>query len=458
MAIRSAVSLGINLKNNSQTVTSVSKEIRNRVWWSLFAIENKLGMMTGRPTCMSVSMCSAPFPLPWDEVELRGPSAALLLNDPILRDKRINVAMASSHIPGTPMGRSGRTEDMRAARTWLQDQPASPGLCFLYSCDLTLVTQEVLDRVYAIRCLNRNWAYLRDTLAEIQETVDLWFSTLPKALNFTCVEDDDIAYNEKMRLAFQYHGARILLGRPCLCRHKISQPDEKQEFNQAMALSALDSAAQIAHLIPDGQASILPHRNGPWWCLLHSVMQAVTIMILEISLGSIHMREGENDLLRLTKKCVRWLRRASETSIAARRAWQLCDMALRRLALSMGFHISDLPSHPYGQEKHPTNDYFGFSPLKSRNGSDIQGKGEEEEVDQNIKKELAVCFPSGPDGVHIAVPEYTAGLSETVASSCSAPMADGVGDNTIAYGPLGQEFIQTFFPELGIDGILCVPT
>lgn len=410
--------------------------------------------MTGRPTCISVSMCSSPFPLPWDEVELLGPSAALLLNDSILRDKRINIAMASSHIPGTSMGRSGRTEDMRAALTWLRDQPASPGLCFLYSCDLTMVTQEVLDRVYAIRCLNRSWSYLRDTLAEIQEKVDLWFSTLPRALDFNCVEEDDIAYNEKMRLAFQYHGARILLGRPCLCRHKASQPDEKQEFNQAMALSALDSAAQIAQLIPDGQAPVSPHRNGPWWCLLHSVMQAVTIMILEISFGSIHMPKGENSLLHLTKKCVRWLHRTSETSIASRRAWQLCDMALRRLASSMGFQVSDLSSHPYGQGRPPTNDYFGFSPRESRNGSVVQVK----EEDQNFKKELAVCFPSGPDGVHITAADCKSDLSRIFASSSSAPVEDGVGDNTFAYGPLGQEFIQTFFPELGTDGTLFVPT
>jgi hypothetical protein len=317
-----------------------------------------------------------------------------------------------------------------------------------------MVTQEVLDRVYAIRCLNRSWSYLRDTLAEIQEKVDLWFSTLPRALDFNCVEEDDIAYNEKMRLAFQYHGARILLGRPCLCRHKASQPDEKQEFNQAMALSALDSAAQIAQLIPDGQAPVSPHRNGPWWCLLHSVMQAVTIMILEISFGSIHMPKGENSLLHLTKKCVRWLHRTSETSIASRRAWQLCDMALRRLASSMGFQVSDLSSHPYGQGRPPTNDYFGFSPRESRNGSVVQVK----EEDQNFKKELAVCFPSGPDGVHITAADCKSDLSRIFASSSSAPVEDGVGDNTFAYGPLGQEFIQTFFPELGTDGTLFVPT
>lgn len=61
-----------------------------------------------------------------------------------------------------------------------------------------------------------------------------------------------------------------------------------------MARSALNSAVQIA----PGQ----PQRNGPWRCLLHFVMQAVTIMVLEISFGSMHMPEGENNRIELTKE------------------------------------------------------------------------------------------------------------------------------------------------------------
>lgn len=437
------MSLGINLKNNSRTITSISKEIRNRVWWSLFVVENKLGMMTGRSTCISASMCSSPFPLPWEEAELLGPTATLLLNDPSLRDQRIDAAMSSSYVPGLPEGK-GRAEDIRAARSWLRDQPVNPGLCFLYTCDLTLITQEVLDRVYAVQSVNRNWSWLRDRLAELQEKVDLWFSLLPKTLDFTHI-DRDTAYNEKMQLAFQYHGARILIGRPCLCRHKKYQTDEKQDFNRAMARSALNSAAQIALLIPDYQAASQPQRNGPWWCLLHSIMQAVTIMILEISLGSIHMPEEENNLLELTKKCVRWLHRTSEHSIASRRAWQLCDTALRRLAASMGFTVSDMLSHPYWQGKHLTNDYFGFSPLESHKASVVHAKQEGE----NIDMKPAAFTTSGPDGVHIAPSEFKTDFSGTVPSVPSVPSA--AVEDGVAYGPLGQDFILAFFPELESD-------
>lgn len=406
--------------------------------------------MTGRPTCISINMCSSPFPLPWGEAELLCPNATLLLNDPILRDKRIDAAMASSYEPGTPMGRSRGTEDVIAARTWLRDQPASPELCFLYSCDLTMITQEVLDRVYTIQTVNRHWSSLRDRLVGLQEKLDLWVSSLPKSLDFTRVEDNDAAYNEKLRLAFQYHGARILLGRTCLCQHKASQSDEKQDFNRAMALSALDSAAQIASLIPDGQHYSSPQRSGPWWCLLHSVMQAVTIMILEISLGSIHMPEGENNLLQLTHKCVRWLQRTSEHSIASRRAWQLCDTALRRLDPSMEHQVSDLSSHSYWQGQRSTYNYFAFSPPERQKMLINQVK----EAGESNGNEPAMTSRSRPDGVHIAPSECKSELSNPVALISSGPVEDGDDEGSFAYGPLGQEFIRMFFPELGSDGSL----
>jgi hypothetical protein len=121
----------------------------------------------------------------------------------------------------------------------------------------------------------------------------------------------------------------------------------------------------------------------------------------------------------------------------------------------MGFQISDLSSHPYWGGKNPTNDYFGFSPLESRKGSIVHVK----EEDRMSGKEFAMCPQSGPDGVHITAPEYKAGLSGTVTTtSLSAPVEDGVGGHTFAYGPLGQEFIQTFFPELETDGSLNVST
>ena len=65
---------------------------------------------------------------------------------------------------------------------------------------------------------------------------------------------------------------------------------------------------------------------------------------------------------------------------------------------------------------------------------------------ENIDMKPAACTTSGPDRVHIAPSELKTDSSGTVPSAPSAAVEDGD-----AYGPLSQDFIQAFFPELGSD-------
>ncbi|KAJ5601306.1 hypothetical protein N7510_010840 [Penicillium lagena] len=434
LAIRSAVSLGINLKNCDPAVSNISKEVRNRVWWSLYMLENKLGLMTGRPTCISVNMCSSPFPLPFEETQLQEPSAALLLNDPDLRNKRIDTAMASSFLRQTPFSNFGSEEDILAARSWLHSLSVNAGLYFLYSCDLTMMMQELLDCVYSLNSVHQNWKSVRTRIDELQARVDVWFSSLPPGLDFTHVHDGDQAHGEKMGLAFQYHSARIMLGRPCLCRHTSSQrvSDEEQHFSRTMAISALKSATQMANLIPDGPSTGPSHGARPWWCLLHYVMQAATIMILELSFGSIHMPEAESSLLQLAKKCVRWLHGMSEQSVASHRAWQLCDSAFRRLAKPMGFDVSDLSSHSNLQKRHeghtqPVN-HAQMCHRIIGEGSAAGSVG-----GANANQPIPLGSDSITPGNHPPIPSNAAGHE--------------MGEDYSAYDPI-SEFAWSAFPEL----------
>jgi hypothetical protein len=59
------------------------------------------------------------------------------------------------------------------------------------------------------------------------------------------------------------------------------------------------------------------------------------------------MPEEESNFIVFAKKAIRWLFVMSQYSVASRRAWQLCDISLRRLSIGMKFDISDMPSYPY---------------------------------------------------------------------------------------------------------------
>lgn len=69
-SIRQATALGLHLRNKVKQTSDLEKELRVRVWWSLYSMERLLGEYTGRPSCISDYDISTPLPLNIDESEL----------------------------------------------------------------------------------------------------------------------------------------------------------------------------------------------------------------------------------------------------------------------------------------------------------------------------------------------------------------------------------------------------
>jgi hypothetical protein len=71
LSIRHATALGLHLRCGVKEISDLDKELRVRVWWSLYSLERLLGEYTGRPSCISDFDISTPLPLNLDEAELR---------------------------------------------------------------------------------------------------------------------------------------------------------------------------------------------------------------------------------------------------------------------------------------------------------------------------------------------------------------------------------------------------
>lgn len=348
--MRSAIALGINMKNTSTFTASVSKEARYRVWWCLYTFEHMLGIMTGRTTCILDGVCTTPLPLPFEGDQLQEPLAVRLLNDQNLREEYA-CCMASSYVRQMSGNPSGGTDakhtDTPTDVSWLQSLQPTYALCFLYYADLAVVSQEIVNRVYSPNCAMTPWAHIENRIGVLKSRIDLWHANLHKSFDFTRKDEEDPSLlRGRVFLAFHYYGARITLGRPCLCRRDAplgSNGNEKPSFSHCMAEVTLESASQMLDLIPDRPDAIQLYEYGPWWCVLHCLMQAVTVLLLELSFGSIHVPDREHDILKYSKKGTRWLHCMSEFSIASRRAWQLCDMNLRKIAVGMDYDVSDTP-------------------------------------------------------------------------------------------------------------------
>ncbi|KAJ5964763.1 uncharacterized protein N7479_004639 [Penicillium vulpinum] len=445
LALRSAISLGINLKTSSNKRRGVSKEMLCRVWWCLYTVEEKLGSMTGRATSISFHTYTTQLPLPFDEDHLSDPSATELLDDLGMREKRVNMAMTSPYLRHADRQ---PTEEGLAGRSWLKSLPINPSLYFLYYCDLTVVSQEILDRVYSAASATVSWNKIKGTIRRLKSSVDAWLSTLPPGLDFTSMKDEDQqTYWAKTNLAFHYHSTRIVLGRPCLCRHNPKRRERSRKsldqwgFSHEMAVMTLESTISTLDLLPDEPDTVYLYQVCPWWCFLHYIMQTSTVIILELSFGCVHMPDREISLVQSAKKSVRWLYMMSTHCIASYRAWQLCESAVRRLVSSMGYDDSDIPRPTNQQPEDVFGDHASLE-IPARLDGGVDGAQHPPYNGQSQSSNL----PQGH-----AVDHYNNGadLSDSLASeflSAESNQESTAGDPHFPLDPISEEFIRYFFP------------
>ncbi|OJJ51476.1 hypothetical protein ASPZODRAFT_127554 [Penicilliopsis zonata CBS 506.65] len=449
LAIRSAISLGINMKIMTDSTPNTAKEARYRVWWCLYTFEHKLGIMTGRATCILDGICTSPLPIPFEEDHLQDPIPTQLLNDPNMRDEKVGSAVASSLVRLMPLnptnGKEAHHSDLPRNTSFLKSIPPNQGLCFLYYTDLAVIAQEIIDKVYSAQCAMTPWAHIENRIGELKARIDLWYSCLPEVYDFTKKKDDDgpELIRGKLRLAFHYYSSRIILGRPCLCRRdaRATSPTKNESFSHKMAVVALESAMGLLDLIPDEPDAIQLYQITPWWCVLHYMMQTVTVLLLELSFGSVHMPQREKIILESTKKGIRWLFAMSEYSTASRRAWQLCDNTLRRIAIGMEYDVEDMPSFIYQRKPE--------SPIRAP------------DVDSGLPSMVSPTPYSWGDGLnatpttngfHQEAHGYTVPQQPPLTSNY---MQDAFGlvdrpiesDTFFPYDPISGEFIRSFFPN-----------
>ncbi|KAJ6135258.1 hypothetical protein N7512_000418 [Penicillium capsulatum] len=425
LAVRSAITLGINLKNNSPRTTDIAKEARYRVWWCLYNFEHMLGIMTGRAIYSLDGGYATPLPLPFEEDQLQNDSMAIkLLKDSALRDELVSTVMASAWIRQTGSKDDTRRRDQR----WLKRLSANSGLCFLYYCDLTVITQEIMNKVYSTNAVTLLWSEIEGRLDELRSRIDQWQSGLPVALDFTQDENDN-GSTQRFKLS------------PMSVPARCATTQLPQSFSHMMAVIALDSASNMLSLIPDKPDIHQLYQVCPWWCVLRYLMQAATVILLELSFGSVHKPEDEDEFVKLSKKSIRWFAAMSERSIGSRRAWQLCDSSFRKLASSMEYSTDDIPSSPRPQRRATVNPAFvtDYRPIDASSREYF-----------NLPLDDMTVFGQNLVPDEDIYTNYFNLPTPDLMSSLQGPPGL-MDDSYFPYDPLSGEFLRSLFPSFQED-------
>ncbi|KAJ5715824.1 uncharacterized protein N7483_013005 [Penicillium malachiteum] len=332
MAVRSAVTLCINSQITT-TLHFVSREARCRLWWCVYTFEKVLGLLAYRTTSIPYDQHTIPFPLPFQEENYENDIlASSLLQSSELRFQWLDQAMSSSKsIPND--------SDLSENESWLRHIEPNSGLYFLFYCDLAVIVGEIASKLSK----STAWPDKESRIGDLQNRLESWRTSLPDSLDFGQIESENnishVGY--KFGLAFHYHSARIAFGRPWLYRRDTLEYDHT---TYKMAQVALDAARNIIYLIPDELDKTRFHQICPWWCVLHYLTHAAKTILLELSLGSIHMREDESSFIWLVKKSLRCFHTMSYRSLGAKQAWEFCDRLYRNLSARMGYSTDGIPS------------------------------------------------------------------------------------------------------------------
>jgi hypothetical protein len=349
------VALGLHLRNIGVSIPDSSKEIRYRVWWSLYTLDYLLTIITGRPSCVIDSSCTTPMPVPFDESDFQKDEVARLINTTALRVssncERMPTNSSADDLESTTdsdsnnVAAEGETKMSRVE--YLKTLPPCTSMYFLQLASLTSISKRMTVKLYSPEVLHSPWASTEFTMQSLMLDIDSWFMNLPAAYDFTSTQTSQCPISQRMGLAFLFYGTKIAITQPCL-RHldqSISEDDKTVEFCNKTAADCVEAACHMLTLFPDTPDAALLYKMSPWWCTLHYLMQAVTVLLLELGFRAQHVPEKATMVSKAAKKALDWLSTLSETNMAAERAWQLCDGFLRRLAPHIGINVNDFPSN-----------------------------------------------------------------------------------------------------------------
>jgi hypothetical protein len=231
-----------------------------------------------------------------------------------------------------------------------------------------------------------------------------------------------------------------------------------------MALVSLEAAARMLDLIPDAPDPFQLYQLAPWWSILHFLMQATTVLLLELSFANVHAPDEEKNTFLSAKKAIRWLYAMSEYSTASLRAWQLCDSCMRRIAVGMNYDVSDLPPLPSDavleqQKKYQVQDQLQSQPPTTTGATrSPQQQSEPFDWSTGMETQPAPSTEAARCQELLGDLELEQNTALTAAESATYPMdfsplmmnpgmsGSSISDSYFPYDPISGEFMGSFFP------------
>lgn len=302
-----------------------------RIWWSLYSLERTLSIVTGRPSIIVDSCCSVPLPIPITKEQI---------SDEI--EAAYRMRKGSSSFMSMPQCWSNGIVDPARTPVGLGTTEANSGSYFKAAVQLSIITQSILTSLYSASTMVRSAGENQHEMAQLGQRLDQWVLSLPKELDFQSpVNGASMTFSrERMLLRFQLCGARMLLGRPCLnSRRQAWREGDEATFARQMGNSCIDAAKTIVEFLPDEPSAHFIYNQGPWWCIVHYMMQAVSVLLLGLSYPSSRSQDSTL-LIHYVRKMIRWLQAMQDP--VAERAYHVATSSFESVLRQYPVDVSNM--------------------------------------------------------------------------------------------------------------------
>lgn len=342
-ASRAGIALGLHLRATHNKLDAQALEARQKLWFSIFILENLLSVMTGRASSLGNSFTSAPPPV--------------ALKDMIPNDSSMSLIDGLSESPSLKWTINQQLGQLKVQKNSLRAMDPTNELYFFCLSDLIVISHTASSGVYNIDTYKQGSEGIRSRINFYNGIMDIWLANLPDCMNLDGLKSGpNLSINDPYRvsLSLHYHSSRIVLNRPCLTRKRTGNNDMKYHISRErrdIEMNCLQSALAMLSIFPDE-----PSRSwllcAPWWTVLHFLVQATTILLINISVDCSSRRQTSrdpstgstngsySDFLGATnrkaifvekKKALMWLYHLGQTDASARRAFDLCNDCVRRM-------------------------------------------------------------------------------------------------------------------------------
>ncbi|EHA21030.1 hypothetical protein ASPNIDRAFT_45724 [Aspergillus niger ATCC 1015] len=350
---RSAIALGLNLRNSDGNLDHDSKVLRSSLWWSIVYLEQILCTATGRTSCIDWNCCSITAHVLLKGDLLSESEAAGNLSTEAQEQELVFILYANDL-------------QLQERTRYIQSVQPNSSLFSFYLADLAVIGHAAIRSVYSLQSLSGTPSEKQHQISKYQKKLEEWLSSLKEYWSFTDSHGHytkSMECREKILLAFSFYSIEIVLNRPCLTRpefqknSKVRRP--RSRFDDDKALVCLQSALNMTSVLPDLPDLEWLCTMAPWWSIVHHLMQALVILLLQLCVGPVGASEhGEitggggavgtaeepEKILQVSKKCLRWLFSIGNRSYSARIAFITCDRLLRKIASVRRLDLSNLPA------------------------------------------------------------------------------------------------------------------